>query len=312
MDTVKARVVETRPLADQVVGLVLQREDQRPFVDISAGAHVLLTLPSGLRRAYSLINAPGVQDHLAIAVQLETEGRGGSKEVFALKPGDVMRVSLPANNFALDDSDRDSILIAGGIGITPIWSMVQQLEAERRPWQLHYGVRSRARAAFLDELEALELAAPGRVHLAFSIEGDRLDLDAIVETAGSETGVYCCGPDRIVERFRQCSTNLGDRAHVEDFSIAEVAEGGFEVELARSGRTVFVEDGTSILEAVLNAGVEPEYSCMSGTCGSCETGVLGGTPDHRDYLLSDEEKLAGDRMMICCSGSLCGRLILDL
>ena len=313
-ETVRARVESTTPLAERVVQLVLRREDGLPFTGIAAGAHVGVALPSGTRRTYSLVNAPGVDEHVMIAVQREEAGRGGSNEACDLRPGESVTVDGPRNHFALDPADEESVLVAGGIGITPIWCMVQHLEAEGRRWQLHYGARSRARAAFLPELEQLEAAGPGRVHLAFSDEDGRLDIPAIVDSAGPGTGVYCCGPQQIVERFREASAHLGDMAHLEDFTVAEVSDGGFEVELSRSGRTLTIADGSSILDAVLEAGVdpEPEYSCMSGTCGTCETQVLDGEPDHRDYFLTDEEKAVGDRMMICCSGSRSARLVLDL
>ena len=299
-------------LAEGVRGLRLQAVDGRQLPAPEPGSHLHVRLPSGLERDYSLVNAPAPCEELLIAVKLEADGRGGSTEVFALREGDRLHVTEQANTFALDAGDAAHVFLAGGIGITPIWCMVQHAEHTGQPWRLHYGARSADAAPYLSELAALEAAAPGRVHLAFSDRGEHLDIAAVVASVAPGEGLYCCGPDRIVDGCRQASTALGDRAHFEDFSVAEVAEGGYEVGLARSGRTVFVPDGSSILDVVLEEGLEIEYSCMSGTCGTCQVPVLSGVPDHQDYFMTDEEKAAGDRMMICCSGRASGTLVIDL
>ena len=299
-------------IAEDVRSLTLKRADGGAFEGIGAGDHVRLVLPSGRERCYSLVNAADVTDHLEIAVQLDPAGRGGSAEMFGMEIGDTLRATDPLNSFALADTTGESVFIAGGIGITPIWSMIQHLEAAGRPWRLHYGARSSARAAFLPQLLELEDAAPGRVRFYSATDGDRLDLASIVAASGDDAEVYCCGPDRIATAFHEVADELGDRAHVEDFTAAEVAEGGFSVELARSGRTLVVQDGQSILDVVLEAGIEQDYSCMTGTCGTCATGVLDGVPDHRDYYMTDEDKERGDSMMICCSGCSVGPLVLDL
>jgi tetrachlorobenzoquinone reductase len=299
-------------LAEDIRAFELCRVDGGIFTPAGPGAHVRLTLPSGLRRCYSLVNAPNEDRHLQIAVQLDPASRGGSKELFSLAIGDTLTAAEPDNTFALADDDEDVVLIAGGIGITPIWSMIQHLEQAARPWRLYYGARSPRSAAYRTELQALERSTPGRVVFAFSSEGQRLDLPAAMNSAGERTGVYCCGPDRIIKEFRARAAGLGERAHFEDFTPAEIAEGGFEVHLARSNMTLVIPEGQSILDAALEAGLEPEYSCTSGTCGSCVTTVLDGEPDHRDYFLTDQEKAPGDRMMICCSGCRIGPLVLDL
>lgn len=307
-----AEVTQVQTVAHDVLGLGLRRCDGADFPLVTAGAHVTLALPSGLQRQYSVVNGPGPTQELFITVQLQQDGRGGSKEVFAMTAGTRLSVSAPVSTFALVEADESHLLIAGGIGITPIWSMVQHAEDQGRPWELHYGARSEECAAFVPQLRELERRRPGRVHFAFSDEGQRLDLDAVVASAGPGTGLYCCGPERITQALLECATRRGRRAHLEDFTVAEAAEGGFPVTLARTGTTVHVPEGGTVLEAVLEAGVEVEYSCMSGTCGTCRSVVLSGEPDHQDYFLSDEEKEAGDTMLICCSGCRRGPLVLDL
>lgn len=312
------RVVRVRAvtdLADQVRLLELECPQGRDFTRFEPGSHIRLHLPSGLERSYSLVSSPLERDHLGVAVHLSAETRGGSREVFALDVGDRLEVSEPICDFALDADAEQHVLIAGGIGITPLWSMIRELERRGSAWQLHYAFADPRRAAFLDEAMELEWARPGRVHLYASCEQQRLDLGAVVSTVGPRTTAYCCGPDRIVDEFRAVAAGLGPRARVEDFSVAEPAThapGGLEVRLARSDATLVVPPGTTILDAVLEQGVDVEYSCMSGTCGSCLTRVLSGVPDHQDFFLTDEEKQAGDQMLICSSGAEVGPLVLDL
>ena len=305
-------IVRTLLVADEIRELWLAPVDGRELSGIDAGAHITVRLPSGRHRNYSLVNAPGDRSHYVIAVKRDPEGRGGSTELFQMTEGQSFTVSGPEQTFGLDATHAEHVFVAGGIGITPIWSMVQQAEADGLPWRLFYGTRSRDSAAYVAELERLEHKSPGRVRLAFADEGGRLDIASVISTLDESAGVYCCGPERIIDAFRSVSAPLGARAHLEDFTVADAAEGGFEVELAQTGTTIFVPEGQTILDAVLEAGIEPEYSCMSGTCGSCEVAVLAGIPDHRDYFLSDDEKAQNDRMMICCSGRKSGPLIIDL
>ncbi len=317
-ETAAPRAVRVRAVTDlaQDIRLVeLECAEGGEFGPIEPGSHVRLMLPSGLERCYSLVNPPDEHDHLRVAVQLSAETRGGSREVLSLSTGDQLAASEPMCDFRLDPDADDHILIAGGIGITPLWSMVQRLERDGLPWQLHYAAVSRERAAFLDELLDLEREQSGRVHVYVSSEQQRLPLSAVVASAGPRSAVYCCGPDRIVAEFTAVAADLGPRARVEDFSVVEQATHapeGLEVRLERSALTLVVPPETSILDAVLEQGIEVDYSCMSGTCGSCMTRVLSGVPDHRDYFLTDEEKEAGGQMLICSSGALSGPLVLDL
>jgi tetrachlorobenzoquinone reductase len=253
-----------------------------------------------------------------IAVQNDRASRGGSRWIHQnLKAGDRVTAGTPRNNFPLAENAPHSILIAGGIGITPMLSMVTRLLSQGCSWVLHYCARTRADAAFLDHLAALGGMPNGQVHLNFDHEpgGRMLDLQAIVNAAPADAHLYCCGPAPMLAGFGDATAGRPPAlVHVEHFSSTEApaTEGGFTVVLARSGREVLIAAGQTILDAVLDAGIEVPYSCMEGVCGSCETTVLGGLPDHRDLVLSDSEKVSNRTMMICCSGSKGARLTLDL
>ena len=195
--------------------------------------------------------------------------------------------------------------------------MIRRLEALGRKWVLHYATRARERTAFLQELTDLSRSEAGSLHLHFDDErpGRFLDLGAIVARAGADSHLYCCGPAPMLQAFEAATSDWSrDRIHVEYFSpkSAPATAGGFELVLSRSGRTVYVSEGTTILDALLAENVDVPYSCKEGTCGTCETRVLEGTPDHRDVVLSDAERRSNSTMMICCSGARSPRLVLDL
>mgnify|MGYP001240479010 CR=1 FL=1 len=286
----------------------------------SAGAHVDLQLADRLVRSYSLINSQDERHRYRIAVSKSPSSKGGSRHMHErLRPGDVIDIGAPRNNFPLHEAAAHSVLIAGGIGITPILGMIGRLERLGRSWKLYYCARTRRDAAFLETLEAFEAAAPGRVFLNFDHEpgGSVLDLGSIIAGGGPGTHFYCCGPAAMLEAFRSAASAASvepERVHFEYFAPPEpiVASGGFTVVLARSGLSLPVPPGRSILEVVLEAGIEVANSCREGICGSCETPVLDGIPDHRDYVLSQREHEANRSMMICCSGSRSEKLTLDL
>jgi vanillate O-demethylase ferredoxin subunit len=284
----------------------------------TAGAHLDVEIAPGQMRQYSLLNHQQERDRYVIAVKREGGGRGGSTHLHdVVRVADVLRVGSPRNRFALAEDAPHSVLIAGGIGITPLWSMAQRLQTLGRPWSLHYASRGREAAALLSRLEAvLEGQATPRVQLHFADQpGPRLDVGALVGSAPEGTHFYCCGPPRLLAAFAAaCSALPPERVHCECFSPAQepAIAGGFVVELARSGRTVPVRPGQTILDALAVAGIAVASSCREGVCGVCETTVLDGRPDHRDVLLSEAERDASRTMMICCSGALSERLVLDL
>ncbi len=282
----------------------------------TAGSHIDLHLPNGMIRSYSLVNDQRERHRYVIAVNRDAESRGGSSFVHdTVRVGEVMTISLPRNNFTLCEQAEHSVLIAGGIGITPLLSMIRRLEALGRRWDLFYAARTRAAAAFLDELGGLRSDAS--LHVDFDDEraGGVFDLAAIVRSAPAHAHLYCCGPLPMLAAFEAATADRpADRVHVEYFKAREApaTEGGFEVRLARSNRTIAVEPGKTILDALLDAGIAANYACTEGVCGTCETRVLEGIPDHRDQFLSEEEQAANKSVMICCSGAKSGMLVLDL
>lgn len=277
-----------------------------------AGAHIDLHLPNGLVRQYSLCNAPGERHRYVVAVKRDAHSRGGSQFVHeGLRVGEVLPVGAPRNNFPLVEDAACTVLIAGGIGVTPMVAMVARLRETDRPWQLHYSVRERVDAAFLNSLDGPEL----HLHVDSEHGGKPLAVADIVRGASPGSHLYCCGPAPMLDAFEAASAHLArDRVHVERFTPAKPAAdaGGFTVKLARRGDSILVAPGQSILTALRGIGLDLPASCEQGICGTCETRVLQGQPDHRDSLLSDEEKVASKVMMICCSGSHGELLVLDL
>ncbi len=285
--------------------------DLAPF---TAGSHVDLHLPNGMLRSYSLVNDQSETHRYVVAVNKDAAGRGGSSFIHAtMKAGDLITISPPRNNFALREDGEHSVLIAGGIGITPLLSMIRRLETLGRSWELFYAARTRPAAAFLGEINAI------RPNMRADFDDERagrlFDLAAIVDRAPAQAHLYCCGPVPMLQAFEAAAARRpADHVHVEYFQAREapVLDGGFEVQLARSKRTIAVEPGKTILDAVLDAGLSVNYACSEGICGTCETRVLNGIPDHRDEFLSADEKAANKTIMICCSGAKTPTLVLDI
>ncbi|NML91860.1 oxidoreductase [Sphingobium sp. TB-6] len=313
-DVIETEVLSTRIIAHDVKLIELGRIGGGPFPGFAAGAHVDVHLPGGLIRQYSLLNAPSSLDRYVIAVAREANSRGGSAFLHdALVDGDRLTIGLPRCHFPLAGDSSHSILIAGGIGITPIWCMAQQLMESGRSFQLHYAARTRGHAALLDRIAA---GAPTALNTYFNLEGDPLmDLPAIIAAAPEGSHFYCCGPMPLIEAYRAACARLpAERVHLEQFAATQAAatDGGYTVELAKTGISIEVTAGETILDALAREGIAMSYSCREGICGSCETAVIEGTPDHRDAILTQAERAEGRTMMICCSGSLTSRLILDI
>lgn len=312
------RVTSIAYEAQDINSYELKPLDGGELPPFTAGAHVDLHLPSGHTRSYSLVNAPDERYRYVVAVSRVPDSRGGSRYLHEqVRAGALLAVGAPRNNFALAEEAEHSLFIAGGIGITPLWSMIQRLEKLCRPWELHYCARTRQHAAFLEALWKALGSGRGRLHLNFDEEpgGQRLDIGAVVAAAGPAAHLYCCGPAGMLAAFEEvCAGRPPEQVHVEYFAGTKDAatEGGYTVVLAKSGRTFEIPAGQTILSVLLAAGVDVPHSCREGVCGSCETRVISGTPDHRDNVLSGAEKASGKTMMICCSGSAAGELVLDL
>ena len=318
MQTIELLVKAVTWESDRVRSYDLRLASGAPLPPFTAGAHIDLALPNGLTRSYSLINSQDERTRYVIAVQNDRVSRGGSRWIHQhLQAGDRLKVGPPRNNFRLVEEAPQSLLIAGGIGITPMLSIVMRLASPGRPWTLHYCARTRADAAFLDRLDLPGGWPHGKVQLNFDHEpgGITQDIGSLVDAAHAAAHIYCCGPAPMLAAFAAATAGRdAGLVHVEHFSTtqAPATAGGFTVALAKSGREVFVAAGETILDAVLAAGIDAPYSCMEGVCGSCETTVIDGLPDHRDLVLSDAEKASNRSMMICCSGSQGMRLTLDL
>jgi len=294
----------------------LVRGDGGQLPPYTAGAHIELALPGGLARSFSLIGPLGDFRRYRIAVGLDANSRGGSRYLHeSVAAGAALHISPPRNLFPLVEDAPSTVLIAGGIGITPLWCMAQRLAVLEVPWELHYACRTRAAAAFVPEIQRA-CGRTGQLHLWCDDqhEGRPLDIASIVEGASAQAHLYCCGPVPMLDAYRAATGGLDqDRVHLEYFRAPEPVNpaGGFTVELARTGTSVEVPKGCSILDALMMSGIDAPYSCYEGLCGTCETQVLEGEPDHRDHILTEKARQEG-RIIICCSGSRSKKLVLDL
>lgn len=283
----------------------------------SAGAHIDVTLPNGLVRQYSLCNDPLDTHRYVIAVLRDANSRGGSIAMHALEVGGLLEISEPKNHFRLHDEARHSLLLAGGIGVTPIMSMAETLSRAGASFEMHYCTRSAARTAFRDRLADARFAQSVHLYFDDAQDGGRLQLDALLARASRDTHLYVCGPSGFIAAAMEAAKAAGwDDANVHrEFFAAAPAQGGagaFQVKLSSTGRVIDVAPDVTVIAALAQAGVEVPTSCEQGVCGTCLTRVLSGEPDHRDVYLLDEEKSANDRFLPCCSRSKSPMLVLDL
>ncbi|MEU0314120.1 PDR/VanB family oxidoreductase [Nocardioides sp. NPDC006273] len=301
-------------VGEGVVRLTLHDPDGQPLPEWEPGAHIDLKLKEDLVRQYSLCGDPGDRSSLEVAVLHEPESRGGSSYVHdVLAEGDTVRVRGPRNNFPLEKSKR-YLFIAGGIGITPMLPMVAAVHARGADWNLVYGGRTRASMAFREDLQR---AYKGRVKFRPQDEFGLLDLPSLLGKPQRKTAIYVCGPEPLLAAVEAASQKWPkDALHVERFApkrdLAAGPRTSFEVELAQSGKRLRVSENMSILHAAAGAGVSVLKSCEEGVCGTCQTKVLAGEIDHRDSVLDDRDRAAGDSMMICVSRAKGDRLVLDL
>jgi ferredoxin-NADP reductase len=344
----EVRVIAATYLADGVLGLTLQSAVGDELPSWEPGAHVDLRLPSGKTRSYSLCGDPADRGRYDVAVLREDLGRGASVEIHEQQlVGRTLTMIGPRNLFPLVDAP-EYVFVAGGIGLTPLLPMIRQLAAGPTPWTVYYLGRSLQTMALVDELAtcAARSAGLGRVRVVARDESERLDLTAALAAVAPGTAIYCCGPDHLMaaveETVAAAAATPGYQAEVylerfgrpvltpapvteavevpggTETAIAEVdtaecdPDGPFEVELGVTGKTLTVGAGESILERVREVRSGLTFSCSDGYCGTCETRVLAGRPDHRDDVLTDEEKEASETMMICVGRSKSPRLVLDL
>lgn len=313
----KVQVHKRQLQGDGVVVLDLIPVGGARLPAFEAGAHVDIHIAPGLVRQYSLCSDPADNAVYRLGVLRDPASRGGSTGVHdTLLEGAEVQISAPRNLFPLASEARRSILIGGGIGITPMIAMAYALHARGEDFELHYCGRSRSRSAFLDELRSAAFAE--RVHTHFDDEApeQKLDMDSVLGQAEAGVHVYTCGPSGFMDWVIGESLKHGyadDHIHREYFQVEVDSSGeSFEVVAARSGKTVQVAEGQSILEALAGVGIKIEISCEQGICGTCLCDVLEGEPDHRDVYLTDDEKEANDQILVCCSRAKSKKLVLDI
>lgn len=306
-------VRDRRLVAADMLLLHLERADGGDLPAYGAGAHLTLHLQEEMERRYSLlVPYESSRTRYVICVKFEATGRGGSRHIHSnLLQGSFVRASAPENYFPLDEDAPYSVFIAGGIGITPVLCMAARLQASGRPWELHYAARSHQHALPLDEYALVS----GRVWQYFDDQSEKVDISAILASAPAGSHFYCCGPQGMLDAYKRAAEHLpASLVHFESFGAADTtgASGSMTVKLARDGRVFQVPPSQSILDCLRAGGVELPFSCRQGVCGACETRVVAGIPDHRDMVLSESERKSNKTMMICCSRSQGGDLVLDL
>jgi len=317
--TLTVRVARKWMEAQDICAIELVAEPGQVLPGFSAGSHIDVHLPGGLTRPYSLCNDPTESHRYQIAVLRDPASRGGSAAVHeSVQEGQVLQISAPKNHFALSHDARKHLLLAGGIGITPILCMTQRLANTGGDFELHYCTRSRARTAFAQRIANSDFAA--RVHFYFDdgAPGQRLDIDALLRKPEAGQHVYVCGPKGFMDAVLSSARTQGwpeAQLHYEFFT-AELAPSpdaaSFEVQVASSGKVVVVAPNQSVLQALAAAGVDIPFACEQGVCGTCLTRVLQGVPDHKDAYLTPEEHSVNDQFMPCCSRAKTPRLVLDI
>jgi vanillate O-demethylase ferredoxin subunit len=320
MDQFDLTVTDIHAETALIRAITLARRHGEPLPSWEPGAHVKIRLPDGDERSYSLINtsldpAATTRPHAyRLGVRLEQPSQGGSKFMHALKVGDILSVATPRNNFPLEPASRPVVLLAGGIGVTPILSMAAALAAAERSYRFIYAGRSRDQLAFLDESEALNR---GRLTIHTDDVGGIYDVRALMASLANDEPLYLCGPRPMIDAAIQSARDLGwadGRLRFELFAnvVPVAGDQPFEVVLNSSGKTLLIPPDKTILAVLIEAGEDPLHDCQRGDCGICQVNVIAGTPDHRDYILTDAEKAAGKVMQICVSRSKTPRLVLDL
>ncbi|PPJ22285.1 oxidoreductase [Nocardia nova] len=317
MTNILVRVTEVSMETAAIRSLRLARDDGEPLGPYQAGAHIDVTGPTGIQRQYSLCSPPDDPSSLLIAVKRESESRGGSEAMHTVSVGDHLEIGAPRNLLTLaDDADR-TLLVAGGIGVTPLLSMAYELDRRGADFELHYFARSRDEAAFAELLESgVKFHDRVRWHLGVHRDKQALVLSEAAAELTADSHVYTCGPRGFMDNVTAVfEPRVGaEHVHVEHFAAAQIdatENTSFTVELD-TGETFEIPADRSILSVLTENGVEVFKSCEEGICGSCVSGVLDGTPDHRDNCLSASDKAAGDQMALCVSRALSSKLVISL
>lgn len=310
--TMPVRLRAMRWEADGVLSLELTASDGGSLPPFEPGSHVDLHLPSGTMRQYSLCSNPADSSHYRIAIRAVSGGQSSQFVHRKLRPGELLAVSPPRNNFSLVEAEN-YIFVAGGIGITPLMPMMRRASARKKSWTLFYCNRSDAAAPFLSEIKALG----GEISLHSSASGTRLDVVRQLGAVRENTAVYCCGPERLMLAVEEATAGWPEgTVHFEWFAPrsrpSDEASGGFEVVCQASGVTLTVPPDRSLLSVLNEAGISIPSSCEQGICGTCEVRVLAGEVDHRDSILSQAERATNQTMLTCVSRAISPRLVLDI
>lgn len=317
--TLQVRVARKATEAQDIVTLELVAADGAALPAFSAGSHIDVQLPNGFTRQYSLCNDPQETHRYQIGVLRDAASRGGSAAVHDLvKEGDVLTISAPRNHFGLAHEAKKHLLLAGGIGVTPILCMAERLANTGGDFAMHYATRAPERTAFRQRIAASTFAARVQFHYDNGDAAQKLDLQALLSQPEAGTHLYVCGPKGFMDAVLNTARAAGwpeAQIHYEFFG-AEVAksdsDASFEIKLASSGRIVMVPKDQTVVQALAAAGVDIMISCEQGVCGTCLTRVLEGVPDHKDSYLTPEEQAANDQFTPCCSRSKTPQLVLDL
>ncbi|VVN17716.1 Flavohemoprotein [Pseudomonas fluorescens] len=310
---IRTIVAERWNTAEEIAGFKLALPDGE-HLDFEAGAHLDVHTPNGLVRQYSLVNAPDERDHLVIGVKLEPASRGGSRSLHeSLQVGDSLTVSAPKNHFRLVP-DVGGVLIAGGIGITPILAMSTALQHAGLPYALHYFTRSKEHVAFTDRLAGLDGL---KLHTGLAVDATRDEVDRALREIGSDGHIYVCGPRPLIDLVCERASSIGiasAHVHFELFAneVSHDTDQPFRVRLQASGTEFVVPAGVSLADALKAHGIAVDTSCEQGVCGTCRIAVIDGDPEHRDVYLNEDEKQSRRCLMPCVSRSRSELLVLDL
>ncbi|WP_342131449.1 PDR/VanB family oxidoreductase [Hydrogenophaga sp. OTU3427] len=317
--TLAVRVARRQREAVDIDSFELIAADGSGLPPFSAGSHVDVHLPGGLLRQYSLCNPPDESHRYQIAVLRDPQSRGGSAAVHAqLQEGTLLQISEPRNHFALAHDARRHLLLAGGIGVTPILCMAERLQHIGADYEMHYCTRSADRTAFADRIRNAALGARVAFHFDDGAPEQKLDLQRLLGQPQDGTHLYVCGPKGFMDAVlgtARASGWIESQLHYEFFSAkveASEADAAFEVVVASTGRVIPVAKAQTVVQALSAAGVDVQVACEQGVCGTCLTRVIEGVPDHKDVYLTDEERAANDQFTPCCSRSKSARLVLDL
>lgn len=313
----KVRVLDKQYVADDICRFEFGADAATMLPVFSAGAHIDVTAPNGMIRQYSLCNAPAERHRYVVAILRDNLSRGGSVAMHEIATGDIVEISEPKNHFPLVTDTTHAVLVAGGIGITPILCMARTLKAANASFELHYSARELSRMAFRRDLEE-EFPDEVNLYLDTDIPERRLDLRRALGSPNPGKHLYICGPAGLIEATLKVASESGwqtENVHREFFGNTQSGATNalaFTVSVRSTGAVVEVGASESIVQALTRIGIEIPVSCEQGVCGTCLTRVVAGTPDHRDAYLMDDEKAANNQILPCCSRAKSEKLVLDL